>query len=184
VVAGLKLHLSSYIMTAREQEIHSYDYVNRPYAQVRDTLNEDPLAVFRSATQGAASRAHSVAAELRVDIGGIRVEADIKITLKSAEEVYSQAKGTRVTRLQLEWEGAGKPWLFPLMKAEISIYPLTATETQLDFAGVYEPPMGLLGGAANALIGHQIARASVHRFVSEVADYLRRQSPAVAARRP
>jgi hypothetical protein len=31
------------------------------------------------------------------------------------------------------------PGLFPLMKGELSLRPLTSTETQLDFCGVYEP---------------------------------------------
>ena len=65
------------------------------------------------------------------------------------------------------------PRLFPLMKAELSIYPLTATETQLDFQGVYEPPFGPLGKAVNAVVGHRIAEVSVHRFVNDVAGYLR-----------
>ncbi len=54
------------------------------------------------------------------------------------------------------------------------IYPITATETQLDFNGLYEPPLGPLGKAVNAIIGHRIAEASVHRFVSDVAGYLRK----------
>ena len=78
-----------------------------------------------------------------------------------------------VTRLLLEWEGASMPGLFPVMKAELSVYPLTVTETQLDFLGVYEPPFGAVGKAMNAVIGHRIAEASVHRFVSDVAAYLR-----------
>ena len=77
------------------------------------------------------------------------------------------------TRLQLEWRAARTPRLFPLMKADLSIYPLTATETQLDFKGVYEPPLGLFGKAVNAVVGYRIAEVSVHRFVSDVAQYLR-----------
>ena len=65
------------------------------------------------------------------------------------------------------------PRLFPLVKANLSIYPLTATETQLDFKGLYEPPLGLLGKAVNAMVGHRIAEVCVHRFVSDVARYLR-----------
>jgi hypothetical protein len=60
------------------------------------------------------------------------------------------------------------------MKADLSIYPITATETQLDFNGLYEPPLGPLGKAVNAIIGHPIAEASVHRFVSDVGGYLRK----------
>jgi hypothetical protein len=59
------------------------------------------------------------------------------------------------------------------MKAELSVYPLTSTETQLDFFGAYEPPFGALGKTMNAIVLHRIAEASVHRFVGEVAAHLR-----------
>jgi len=67
---------------SKGREIRCYDYVDHPYAQVRDALSEDALAVFQSATKAAASRARSIASELRVDISGIRVEADIRISVK------------------------------------------------------------------------------------------------------
>ena len=159
---------------SKGREIRCYDYVNHPYKQVRDALGQDAPAVFQSATRAAASRAQSVASELRVDLGGLAVEADIKISVNSIEEKTPGAGSPAVTRLQLEWEAAKMPRLFPLMKAELSIYPLTATETQLDFLGLYEPPLGALGKAVDAIVGHRIAEVSVHRFVSDVAEYLRR----------
>jgi hypothetical protein len=155
------------------REIRCYDYVNHPYEQVREALSKDALAVFQSATKAAASRARSIASELRVEVGGIGVEADIIISVKKIEEKASDAVGGPVTRLQLEWQAAKMPSLFPLMKADLSIYPLTATETQLDFSGLYEPPLGTVGKAMNAIAGHRIAEVSVHRFVSDVAGYLR-----------
>ena len=159
---------------ATGREIRCYDYVNRPYAEVRDALSNGALAVFQSATTAAASRARSIASALHVDFGGVGLEADIRISVKNIEEKVSEAMSAPVTRLQLEWEAAGMPRLFPLMKGEISIYRLTATETQLDFSGVYEPPLGALGQAVNAIVGHRIAEVSVHRFVRDVAGYLRR----------
>jgi hypothetical protein len=158
---------------SKRREIRCYDYVNHPYEQVREALSQDALAVFQSATKSAASRAQSVAAELRVDIGGIAVEADIKISVKSIEEKGREGMSPPVTRLQLEWEAAKMPRLFPLMKADLTVYPLTSTETQLDFSGVYEPPLGALGKAVNAVAGHRIAEVSVHRFINDVAGYLR-----------
>jgi hypothetical protein len=125
---------------SKGRKIRCYDYVNHPYEQVRDALSKDALAVFQSATKAAASRARSIASALRVDIGGIGVEADIRISVQNIEEKAPEAMPAPVTRLQLEWEAARMPRLFPLMKAELFIYPLTATETQLDFVGVYEPP--------------------------------------------
>ena len=155
------------------REIHCYEYVNHPYEQVRAALTADALAVFRSATLAAASRARSVASGLRVEIAGIGVEAEINISVSNIEQKPAGGMSAPETRLHLEWEAAKRPRLFPLMDAELAIYPLTATETQLDFLGRYEPPLGALGKAVDAIAGHRIAEASVHRFVSDVAGYLR-----------
>jgi hypothetical protein len=158
---------------SKGRKIRCYDYVNHPYERVRDALRKDALTVFQSATKAASSRAQSIAAELHVDVGGIGVKTDIRITVKNVEDKVLDAKSTPVTRLLLEWESATMPRLFPFMKAELSIYPLTATETQLDFSGLYEPPFGAVGKAMNAIVGHRIAEVSVHRFINDVAGYLR-----------
>lgn len=155
------------------REIRSYDYVNHPYERVRDALRKNALTVFQEATKAAASRAQSVAAELHVDFGGIGVKTDINISVKSIEEKFVDATSTPTTQLLLEWEASTAPRLFPLMKGDLSVYPLTSTETQLDFSGVYEPPFGAVGRAMNAVAGHRIAEASVHRFISDVAGHLR-----------
>jgi hypothetical protein len=155
------------------REIRSYDYVNRPYERVRDALRQNALTLFQSATKAAASRAQSIAAELHVDFAGIGVKTDINISVKTMDEKIIDATSTPSTRLLLEWEAATMPGLFPLMKGELSVYPLTSTETQLDFSGVYEPPFGVVGKTMNAIIGHRIAEASVHSFVNDVAGYLR-----------
>ena len=155
------------------REIRSYDYVNRPYERVRDALRQNALTVFRSATKAAASRAQSVASELHVDFGGIGLKTDINISVKNVDEKVPHATSTPRTRLLLEWEAATMPRLFPLMKGELSVYPLTSTETQLDFCGVYEPHFGAVGKTMNAIVGYRLAEVSVHRFVSDVAGYLR-----------
>ncbi len=154
-------------------EIRSYDYVNRSYELVRDALRQNALTVFQSATKAAASRAQSIAAELHVHFGGIGVKTDINVSVKNIEEKIIDATSTPTTRLLLEWEAATVPGLFPLMKGELSVYRLTSTETQLEFSGFYEPPFGAVGRTMNAIIGHRIAQVSVHRFINDVAGYLR-----------
>jgi hypothetical protein len=158
-------------------EIRSYDYVNHPYERVRDALKKDALAVFQSATKAAASRAQSVAAELHVQFGGVGLTKEIKISVKEVEEKKAGGASVPVMRLLLEWEAVTMPQLFPLMKGELSIYALTPTETQLAFSGVYKPPFGTVGKTMNSMIGHRIAEVSVHRFVNDIAAYLR-QAPA------
>jgi hypothetical protein len=153
--------------------IRCYDYVNQPYEAVRDALSVDVPVLFRNATKAAASRARTVASALRVNVRGIEVGTDISISVQKIEDQPKKVTSPPLTRLQLEWEAAKMPRLFPFMKAELSIYPLTGTETQLDFLGTYEAPFGVLGDAMDAVVGHRIAEASVHRFINEVAEYLR-----------
>jgi hypothetical protein len=154
-------------------KIRSYDYVNHPFDKVRDALSAHPLTVFQAATKTAAARANSLAAELRVDLAGVKLGADITIRVKDISHLPADGTSGPSSVIYLEWEAVNRPHLFPFMKAELAIYPLTATETQLDFSGAYEPPLGVLGSAMNAVAGHRIAESSVHRFVSDVAEHLR-----------
>ncbi len=159
---------------SRERDVRAFDYVNQPYERVREALRGNAKEIFRNATRAAASRAHAVATGLHVNIGGIEIgaEIDLQVSVVEPETDPSTASG-KATRLRLQWEAAKAPRLFPLMKGELSAYPLTATETQLDFSGKYQPPLGPLGSAIDALAGHKIAEASVHRFVTDIATYLR-----------
>lgn len=154
--------------------IRCFDYVNHPYAQVREALTKNAPAVFQKATRIAETRAGDVASELRVQVGTLEVGTDITIVIHDVEDAPGRRSSDTATRMRLEWQSARAPRWFPLMKAELAIYPLTATETQLDFLGHYEPPLGWLGSAIDAAVGHRIAEAAVHRFVVDVADYLRR----------
>lgn len=159
---------------ATGRPIRAFDYVNHPYDSVRDALRDDALAVFRSATQAAASRAHEVAVGLHVNLGALKIGAEISLTVLGMAEEEGKTPANRRLTMDIEWEAAKASRLFPLMNGRLSVYPLSATETQLDFSGEYEPPFGVIGTAVDALVGHRIADASVHRFVADVADYLRR----------
>lgn len=155
------------------REVRSFDYVNHPYGRVREALTEDPTDVFRSATRAAASRVRSLASELRVEVAGVEVGAEIEISVTGIEDVERGPTAGPATRLHLEWEAAKHPRLFPLMAGILSVYGLTSTETQLDFSGRYDPPLGPLGDALDAAVMHRVAEASVQRFVQDVATYLR-----------
>ena len=158
---------------SKGQRIRSYDYVNHPYDKVRVALAGNAASVFQAATKAASSRANSLASELRIDLAGVKLGADISISVTRISQPPAIGTSGPSTLIHLEWEAVNMPHLFPFMKGELAIYPLTATETQLDFSGVYEPPLGVLGSAVNALVGHRIAESSVHRFVSDVAQHLR-----------
>ena len=153
-----------------------YDYVNQPYETVRAALTTDDVnAVFSKATQSAASRAHGVATELHVNIGGINIGTDISLSVKTVEDLPKDGVKPPHLKLELEWIASKMPNLFPFMQAELSVYPITKTETQLDFSGNYQPPLGALGKALDSVVGHRVAEASIYRFIRDVAAYLREE---------
>jgi hypothetical protein len=154
------------------QTLRCYDYVNHPYAAVCAALAADPLRVFKRATVAASARADDVTAQLHAKIGPLDVAADIDIRVVSTEEGRSPFDGP-ATRLTIVWEAKRRPGLFPTMNAVLAIYPLTATETQLELEGTYAPPLGMLGQALDATIGHRVAEATVLRFVQQIATSLR-----------
>jgi hypothetical protein len=158
---------------SKRRQVRSYEYVNHPYEKVRAALAEDPRKVFRAATRAAVSRADDLAAKLEVRIAGVDVGREIEISVGVPHEAKAIALRPTRTVIPVEWKAAEQPGMFPLMKGQLEIYPLTATETQLDFSGEYDPPLGKLGDAVDAMLGHRVAEASVERFVDDVGAYLR-----------
>lgn len=158
---------------SKSRSIHFYDYVNHPYEAVQEALRLNTLAVFQNATKTAAKRAKDVSSELYMNIGGIEVGTDISISVQNFETRPKEITSPPKTIIELEWAASKRPGLFPVMKAELALYPLTATETQLDLLGNYEVPLGKLGEALDSVVGHRIVEATVHRFINDVAAYLR-----------
>lgn len=158
---------------SQPHELRAYEYVNRPYAAVRDALRADPGGIFGRATKGAAHRAGALAASLRASIGSIEVGTDVTIEVGAIEESSDGPLGhVPTTRVPLKWKAARAAALFPSMEAVLTIYALSKDETQLDLRGLYRPPLGALGAAVDTLALGRLADASVHRFVADVAARL------------
>ncbi len=85
--------------------------------------------------------------------------------------------GMPVLRIELTWEAIHNPALFPSMLAELSVLALSARETQIEIQGVYWTPMGPIGTAFDAAVGHHIAEAAMHRFLSDVVEQLHCELP-------
>jgi hypothetical protein len=156
------------------KELHCYEYVNRPYEAVREALINDAVGIFERATQTATGRARALVSNLKVAIAGLEIGKNvvIKVTHVKPHKDMPGHVATDALSLELEWRAETSSALFPAMHATLLAYPLSATETQLDLLGQYEPPGGIFGSAADLLVGHRIAAASVHRFLDEVASRL------------
>jgi hypothetical protein len=159
------------------RKLRCYEYVDRPYERVRPLLRDSGLVLFQHATTSAAARADALASTLRVGLSGFEIGIDVHIRVQDVRDEDWVPKLAPVTRVALEWEGAHAPFLFPSMKAELSAWPLYATETQLEIEGQYRPPLGAVGNALDAVLGHRLAEAAVHRFLEDIVEQLRRELP-------
>lgn len=159
-----------------EREIRSYDYVNQPYDRVRDALKQEAASVFQRATRLAEARTGELLVTLNVEGSGLSVSKEVELSIG---EIHEEQRGgslaSRTLHVPLSWRAAQAPGLFPVMRAEFLVYPLSSTETQIELHGHYVPPLGVLGGALDAIVGHRFAEASVQRFVQAVSDRLRQQ---------
>lgn len=161
----------------KDPQVRIYQYVNRPYGAVRELLRLRPVELFQRATTSAAARASAVAASLHAAVGGLDVGVDVRIHVQSVRDDPGVAGMSPVTHVELAWEAVRSPGLFPVMKAQLSFWPLTAGETQLEIEGAYKPPLGVVGNVMDAAVGHRIAEATVHRFLDDVVEQLRRELP-------
>ena len=64
------------------------------------------------------------------------------------------------------------------MRAELSAWPVTSTETQIEIAGDYQPPFRGVGKTLDAILLHRVAEASVQRFLEDILEQIRREIPA------
>lgn len=162
-------------MTKRH-ELRCYDYVNRPYDVVSDALAGNALGIFERATRSAAARVNDLGAELRVRIGAIEIATEVDIAVVAVPGQRSPDDHP-ATRLDLTWRSRRRPGLFPEMTGSLWAYALGPRETQIELVGTYDPPLGLFGDAIDAIALHRLAEASVQRFVSDIATYLRNELP-------
>lgn len=149
---------------------------DRPYEAVRSLLHHRALEVFQRATNCAAGHADVLAAKLRIG-SGIAVGVPVHIHVRAIRDEAPVGGMPPVTRVFIEWEAARGAGFFPHAVAELSVWPVTAQGSRLELQGIYHPPLGVLGSAIDAAVGHRVAEATVAHLLDDVVDELRRDIP-------
>ncbi len=154
-----------------ERALHCYAYVEAPWDQVTRLLAEDTGSVLQHATIDAADQAQLISRTLKLEVAGFAVSKDVRIEVGD----FQPREVTRSV-VPLRWHAERGRLLFPELAADLEVASVSLDPplTQLTITGSYEPPLGLLGAGADRLMLHRLAEATVHRFVHEVADELRR----------
>ena len=152
---------------SESREVRCYEYVTAPYARVCDLLHVDAAGIFSRATTTASERARQLMATLRLNMGPVEVGVDVELQITCIADGATTFGDPR-TRLEFTWQAARNAGFFPTMEATLTIYPLSPHETQLDLLGRYQPPLGRLGTAIDATLGHRIAEATLLRLLHDV----------------
>jgi hypothetical protein len=151
--------------------LHTYDYADVAYDDVTLLLAEDTAGVLQAATETAMQRAEEVVARLRVQVRDFEIGRDVEIEVGEFDpEAITQV------RVPLRWRAREDDALFPAMEAALLVrtVPVQWDCTQLVLEGSYDPPLGPVGAALDAVVGHHVAEAAVHRFVRDVARSVER----------
>jgi hypothetical protein len=75
--------------------------------------------------------------------------------------------------LALRWEATGAGGaLFPVLDADLTLVDFGAQGTLVALAGVYRPPLGVLGQALDRAGLHRVAVATIRGFLTRVAAEL------------
>jgi hypothetical protein len=152
---------------SESRQVRVFDYVTVPYDRVRELLRSDAAGIFARATATASDRARELLATLRLHVGPVEVGVDVQLKIGAITEDVP-AVGDPWTRLDFTWQAAQGAAFFPTMEATLNAYPLSPNETQLDLQGRYRPPLGTLGTAIDATVGHRVAEATVLRLLRDV----------------
>lgn len=159
------------------QPLRFYGYVDRPYAAVRSLLRSRADEVLQRATNTASERARGLIARLHLEAAGVAVGVDVRVEVARKPEEAGIAALPPITHVGIAWKAVEREGLFPSMSADLAVSPMTFAETRVEFEGTYRPPLAALGEMFDAAIGHRIAEATVHRFVNDLIEELRRGIP-------
>lgn len=152
-----------------DRPLYAYAYAEVPFDDAIAMLASDPEGLLQSATESSVEQAGEVVSNLRLEVGGFDLGRDVTIELGRFDPV-EQLRAV----VPISWRASAGHHLFPTLDAslEVAALSLQPPVVQVTVAGMYEPPMGLLGSVLDRTVLHRVAESVIHRFVHEVAERL------------
>jgi hypothetical protein len=144
------------------RHLYYYTHIPQPFAAAAELLAGDPAAWLPPPAQRNGAGWHVIlSAEGALPARVAQREAAVTI---EAARVYP-----RRLLLPVTWQATSKEQLFPVLTADLGLDELQGVGCHLSLMGTYRPPLSVVGGAGDALLGHRVAEAVVRRFVLDVA---------------
>ena len=99
-------------------------------------------------------------------VAGISVQKRVTVELGEPEH-----KGDW-TNVPITWKATFPEKLFPILSGRLELTPVEKNLTRLTLSGMYEPPLGRLGGLIDDAVMHSVAEATVREVAESVARQL------------
>ena len=133
------------------------------YPAVRELLRDRPTELLGGTRCGA----EAVEVPLTALLRGTEVSRPVRIEVAG----FDEPAGTKVgSHLLLRGEAARRPALFPHLECRIDAVPIGDDRTALFLVATYKPPLGVVGGLADALALYRFGESSLERWFQEVGD--------------
>ena len=102
---------------------------------------------------------------LGITVGDVRVETDVRIAFRNKSEY----PGYHI--IDVSWKPAnGGP--FPEFIGTLAIAQDAIDWSRLDLDGGYRPPLGIVGAAFDAVLGHRIAEVTADQLLAKLKEML------------
>ncbi len=148
-----------------ERHLYQHTYLGDRYEDVVQAINEHGPEFLGGSASAARDHADEIVTNLHVEIAGLDVSKTVDLELGEPETLDEHA-----TRWLVNWHAEDGDTIFPAMRAYLEVAALSVHPplTQVSFIGHYEPPLGVIGAAADRLVGHRVAEATIDAFLRDV----------------
>ncbi len=102
---------------------------------------------------------------------GLRV-AGISLQKRVTVELGEPEHRGDWTNVPITWKATFPEKLFPILSGRLELIPVEKKLTRLTLSGMYEPPLGKLGGLIDDTVMHSVAEATVREVAESIARQL------------
>ena len=142
--------------------IRYYIELSLPVATVKQALVNAPAGWLSAMAGEAQARGDGLLGEVGVGPLSVRLRRQVRIRLGEPVQFPS------MTSLPLTWEPVGLEGLLPQLDANLELGSLGQDRTQLAISARYRPPLGVVGRAADRVLLHRVAEATLKDFLDRL----------------
>jgi len=137
--------------------------LDAPYEAVRDALRDHPQRMLGGRPVGEGR----VTTRVTAAVGNAEVSGEANIDIVGFDEPQGIAAGSY---LLFRGDATRRPDLFPHLEARLDVVPIDEERTALFLVATYKPPLGVVGGTADALGLYHLADDALNRLFAQVCE--------------